>query len=97
MPSAPSGLCRPEERVIYYSALKNSNITEARSMKPDSGANPSQSGLMLSERRFQEFDEFLFRDRPAIGEWADGAPKTAASQGPAFEESQQVPPNVADG
>ena len=27
---------------------------------------------------------------------ADGAPETVASQGRAFEESQQFPPNVAD-
>ena len=76
--------------------LKNSNLTEARGTKPDSDANSSQPGLTLSERRFQEFDEFLFRGRPAIGEWADGAHEAAAPQGLAFEESPQPPPNVAD-
>jgi hypothetical protein len=79
-----------------YSALKNPNPTEARYVRPDSDATPSLPGLTLSERRFQEFDEFLFRDRQAIGEWADGAPETAASRGLAFEERGQAPPNVAD-
>jgi hypothetical protein len=64
-------------------------------VRPDSDANSSQPGLTLSERRFQEFEEFLFRDRPAIGEWADEAPDTMVSQGLAFEESRQAPPNVA--
>ena len=76
--------------------MKNSNITGARYLRPDSEANPSKPGLTLSERRFQEFDEFLFRDRPAIEEWADGAHEAAAPQGLAFEESPQPPPNVAD-
>jgi hypothetical protein len=65
-------------------------------MRPDSDANPSLPGLTLSERRLQEFDEFLFRDRQAIGEWADGAPETAESQGLAFEERGQALPNVPD-
>jgi hypothetical protein len=34
--------------------------------------------------------------RPTIGEWADAAPEAAASQGLAFEERGQVPPNLAD-
>jgi hypothetical protein len=76
--------------------LKNSHITEARFVRPDSDANSSKSGLTLSERRFQEFDEFLFRVRPAIEEWADRARETAPSQGLAFEESEQAPPNVAE-
>ena len=67
-----------------------------RSVRPSGEANSLKPGLTLSERRFQAFEEFLFRDRPAIEEWADGAPETAASQGLAFEERGQVPPNVAD-
>jgi hypothetical protein len=59
--------------------LKNTDITEIRYVKPDTDANPAKPGLTLSERRFIEFDEFLFRDRPAIGEWADRARETAAS------------------
>jgi hypothetical protein len=59
--------------IQHYWALKNSNMTEAREVRPDSDAHPTKAGLTLSERRFQEFDEFLFRDRPAVGEWADEA------------------------
>jgi len=69
---------------------------EARDVRPGGKANSSKPGLTLSERRFREFDEFLFRDRLAIGKWADGASETAASQGRAFEESRQALPNVGD-
>jgi hypothetical protein len=68
-----------------------------RSVRPNSKAYSSKLRLTLLERRFQEFDEFLFRDWPAIEEWADEATETAAPQGLAFEESGQAPPNVADG
>jgi hypothetical protein len=74
----------------------DSNLTEVRYVRPGGKANSSKPGLMLSERRFKEFDEFLFRNRPTIGEWADGASETAASQELSFEESHQVPPNIAD-
>jgi hypothetical protein len=81
---------------MYDWALKNSNLIEACYVRPGGNVNSSKPRLTPSERRLQEFDEFLFRDRPAFEEWADGASETAASQGLAFEESQQAPPNVAD-
>jgi hypothetical protein len=65
----PAGHMGNAEFTDYW-ALKNSNTTEARSVRPNSDANPPQRGLTLSERRFQEYDEFLFRDRQAIEEWA---------------------------
>jgi hypothetical protein len=37
--------------------------------------NPGQKkALTLSEHRFQEFDEFLFRNRQAVKKWPDEAP-----------------------
>ena len=35
-------------------------------------SHPSKPGLTLLARRFQEFDEFLFRDRQVIAESPDG-------------------------
>ena len=75
--------------------LKDSNVTEARYVRPGGNVNSSKPGVTLLRRRFQEFDEFLFRDRQTMGEWADPAPETAASQEVVFEESRQAPPNVA--
>jgi hypothetical protein len=91
----PAGHVGNAEFTDYW-ALKNSNLTEARYVRPGGNVNSSKPGLTLSERRFQEFDEFLFRVRPAIKEWVDGASETASSRGLGFEESEQAPANVAD-
>ena len=48
----------------------------------------------LFKRRFQEFDEFLFRDRMACEDRADGRTRDDNPR-LAFKESGQTPPNVA--
>jgi hypothetical protein len=80
-----------EVSVEFDRALKNSNLTEARHVRPGDNFNSSKPGLMLSERRFQEFEEFLFRDRPAIGEWADGASEDGGISGTSLRGKRASP------